>query len=660
MVENHTLLEKKILNFLRRCWSYFAKTLLWLWLMVFFTVLNLVDVSAQELFAVHDRINKTFLYDTGLKNSQELQILADWYFNEAMQNFHVPGAVIAIVKDNSILLKKGYGFSNLESHVTVSPEETRFRVGSITKLVTATAVMQLVERKQLNLEDKVNDYLQHFKIKNPFPHPVRVKHLLTHSAGFDHHQSGKHARNVRELKPLREFLKKQLPQIVFNPGEYVSYSNYGISLAGYLVEEISGQDFSQYVNENIFLPLEMSHSGFNLPEDSESNLAVGYKFMDGYFHRFPVDYLNHVPAGALLTTAEDMAHFMIAHLQEGRYFEQRILQEATIEEMHRPQFRAHAQMPGWCYGFYEDIQNGQRAIMHSGFSRGFSSLLYLIPDEKIGIFMSGNCNNSEIFQNFVRVFLDRYFPASPPTVQTVAPNASPDNYARFTGKYQFNNLPKFNIARLSNLLEHRQEIRVYAEAGGILKVYLPSGTKRILEVQPLLFKILDEEGYIAFRENDRGEITHMFIHSDKPLTLDKLTWWDAISFQLNFLRAFYVVFTLSIFLFLFFFLKNKPALKLPYLLGLLICTCNLLFLFGLDEFFRSGTLRYGVSTPLIVLLCLALISVVLSAGMPLITIFILKTPRFSLLQKLHFSLFTFSTMLFISFLNYWNLIGFNF
>ncbi|MFQ5892279.1 MAG: serine hydrolase domain-containing protein, partial [Candidatus Methanofastidiosia archaeon] len=180
------------------------------------------------------------------------------------------------------------------------------------------------------------------------------------------------------------------------PGDVISYSNHGFALAGYLVEEISGILFAQYVDENIFQLLDMEHSSFQepLPPHLAPYLVVGYMYINDTYQPIPLEYLNLAPAGSLYATATDVGHFMIAHLQNGQYKDARILSEETAKEMHRQQFTHHPQLPGWAYGFYEHFENGQRAITHGGDITGFSSLLFLLPERNLGFFVSFNTSVS--------------------------------------------------------------------------------------------------------------------------------------------------------------------------------------------------------------------------------------------------------------------------
>ena len=188
--------------------------------------------------------------------AQTLESFLDSFLVAQMDTLQIPGLVISVVKGGDILLKKGYGLADLEAKRPMSPDKTIVRIGSIGKVFTATAVMQLVEQGKLGLDDDVNHHLKDFQLDASFPEPVRVKHLLTHTGGFDDDYI-KQALSATEVVPLGQYLATRMPPRVMPAGEFFSYSNHGIALAGYLVEAVSGIPYEQYVREHILQPLEM-------------------------------------------------------------------------------------------------------------------------------------------------------------------------------------------------------------------------------------------------------------------------------------------------------------------------------------------------------------------------------------------------------------------
>lgn len=261
---------------------------------------------------------------------KKVEEFLDHFFTVKMQEFHCPGAVVAVVKDGKILLAKGYGHADVSRQIPADPEKTRFYIASVSKLFTATAVMQHYDRGALRLDADVNAYLKHTQLDNNYPQPVTPFNLLTHTAGLE------------DLS----FLMGGTPHRVFPPGAVISYSNYGFELAGQMVADIAGTPFADYVERNIFQPLEMTHSSFVPPPDSVSDVALGYIFEGGKVQPFGRPMSGVSPAGSAISTATDMARFMIAQVHGGGYGEVHILSETAARLMHQRQISNHAKLPG--------------------------------------------------------------------------------------------------------------------------------------------------------------------------------------------------------------------------------------------------------------------------------------------------------------------------
>ncbi|MEP7185266.1 MAG: serine hydrolase [Rhodanobacter sp.] len=369
--------------------------------------------------------------------NQDLSVFLDGFVPLALARGDVAGGVVSVVKDGKVLFSKGYGYADLAKRTPVTPDRTSFRIGSTSKLFTWTAVMQLVEQGKLNLDADINQYLD-FKIPPYDGKPITLRNIMTHTPGFEDT-----AKNLitTDGKPvnLEQYLKTHLPERIFAPGKVVAYSNYGCGLAGYIVQRVSGQAFDDYVEQHIFSPLEMQNSTFRqpLPAALAPLMAESYKLAsDGKEQAFEI--ISPAPAGAITTTALDMNHFMIAQLQNGRYDNTRILQQATAVEMHKQQHTEAPGLNGYALGFYHEDSHGQRIIGHAGDLNYFHSDLHLLLDANVGIFMSfnslGNAGGAHVIRTAVfDAFLDRYFPfkaAQPATVSTAKADA-----ARVAGWY---------------------------------------------------------------------------------------------------------------------------------------------------------------------------------------------------------------------------------
>lgn len=335
----------------------------------------------------------------------------DGFMPYAIKKAGIPGAVVVVVKDGQIIAERGYGFADLEKGVKADPERSLFRPGSVSKLITWTALMQQVQAGKVDLDADVNRYID-FKIPPYHGKAVTITDLLTHTAGFEEQVKDILTNRRANLVPFDALLKRWVPERIFAPGTTPAYSNYGASLAGYIVQRVSGEPFESYVERHIFGPLGMTRSTFRqpLPAHLAPFAAEGYIY--GKSKPYGFEYLNTMPAGAMSTTAADMAKFMIAHLQGGGA----ILSPATAQQMHTPLRQRIPGLPGMAYGFYDQDINNLRVVGHAGDTVTFHSSLNLFLDQGVGLFVALNSGGKEgasgglrksLFENFA----DRYFPA---------------------------------------------------------------------------------------------------------------------------------------------------------------------------------------------------------------------------------------------------------
>lgn len=610
-----------------------------------------------------------------LSDPQELEALIDSVLEEEITNSTTPGAVVSVVKDGQLFFAKGYGYADLDRRVPVVVDHTLFRVASLSKLFTATAAMQLYEQEVIQLDEDISPYLD-FELDNPYAEPVTIARLMTHTDGTTKRRIGIAARTEADLEPLAQHLPGHMPPIVRQPGELYSYSSYSITLLGYLVERISGTPFAQYVNEHILQPLEMQHSTFLQPPppDLANDLAVGYQKQNNQFHPVPYLYLNIYPAAGFQTTAIDMAHFMIAHLQQGQYKNQRILQPETAKLMHTTHFTHHPKLPGTGYGFREHFINNIRTIGHLGSLRGYSSSVTLLPDRNIGIFVANN-SFSDVHGKILSRMFDQYFPAER---STVIPRSTAEfDLSRYTGYYRDLEYPRHTLAKLAGVYE---QIQITENDDNTLTVHTPAllfagepQSKHLVPLDPPLFRRVEDNALTAFGEDEDGQIAFAF----NPLypkigAYERTPWYETIWAHLG-LLGFCVIFFLSAsiaWLIRPFIqrLRRKPlanlyplhwALSTAAFVGLL----NLLFLVGLPlSLWVIGVwkLAYGVPTIAIGLLCLPIITTALVWVLPVGSVIAWRKGYWSLAQRLHYSIVTLAALAFIPFLLYWNLLGFQF
>ena len=352
----------------------------------------------------------------------DLEAFFDGLVPLQMERSDVAGATVLVMKDGQELLKKGYGYADVTKKSAVNPDTTMFRLASISKLFTWVSVMQLAEQRKLDIDADVNQYLD-FKIAAAFGKPITLRNLMTHTGGFE-----EEVRDIIYVDPqkptaLRDFLIANQPRRMYPPGEIPAYSNYGVGLAGYIVQRVSAEPFEQYVSEHIFQPLGMKHSSFNEPMSTELAPYVS----DGYRNNtekpaIGFEIFNPAPAGGISSAAGDMEKFALALLNGGELEGHRILKTETRDLMWTPQFQASNQLPPICMGFYQTWRNNLRFIGHDGDLVAFHSMFVMEPTQKLVIFVSYNSagsaskNRAELLDGFA----DRYFPAyTAPAFQSV-------------------------------------------------------------------------------------------------------------------------------------------------------------------------------------------------------------------------------------------------
>ena len=373
----------------------------------------------------------------------------------------IAGAAVAVVRGGRVVFAKGYGYADAASRKPVSASETLFRIGSVSKLFTWTAVMQLVEQGKIDLSADVNQYLD-FRIPDAFGKPVTMRHLMTHTAGFEDAYQGLWRQRPDQDPHLRLDTAMRVPQRIFAPGTVAAYSNYGAALAGYIVQRVSGEPFDAYVERHITGRLGMSRTTFRqpLPGALAPHMSSGYRLGSGVAMPFE---LMLSPAGGASATATDMARFMLANLGDAR-----VLDPGTTELMHSAQHAFDGRDNAVGLGWTNLARNGQRLIGHDGATFYFHANLVLVPAADVGIFIAYNSSGNGAggaSGPVLRTFIDRYFPYSPPSrpSRSMPAGAMPD----IAGSYMPSRRGQSNLAYLAALLG---QTRISANRDGTIGV----------------------------------------------------------------------------------------------------------------------------------------------------------------------------------------------
>ncbi|MDA1367784.1 serine hydrolase domain-containing protein [Glycomyces algeriensis] len=304
---------------------------------------------------------------------------------EAMDEHGIPGAMVAITSGGATDTY-GFGLADIDAGTPVDPETTRFPIDSVSKTFTATAIMTLVDDGTLDLDTDVNEYLDNVEVEDTYPgQPITLRHLLTHTAGFEEAIIGLFAETGAGDRLEESML--ELPERVRPPGEVYAYSNSGLALAGLAAADAIGADFDEVLADRVFEPLGLDHTEVNTGTATPDRpLATAYALQDGeqvaYKRKAESDY----PAGGIIATAADMGAYMEYQLGDGAP----LLSADALAELHGPQFHADPRLPGSALGFYEMFHGSTRMVAHGGDGPGSHGLMTLVPDHDLGIYIAFN------------------------------------------------------------------------------------------------------------------------------------------------------------------------------------------------------------------------------------------------------------------------------
>jgi CubicO group peptidase (beta-lactamase class C family) len=618
----------------------------------------------------------------GPTDPAELEAFLDDLMAAQMDEHHIPGAALSIVRDGELFFAKGYGYADLENQIPVDPERTLFRIGSAQKVVIATAVMQLVEQGKLDLDADVNTYLD-FQIPDTYPEPITLKHLMTHTAGFEALKTGIGYETADELPPLDEWVRTYMRARVRPPGQAHAYSNYSAMLALYIVERVSGLPFEQYLEENILEPLGMEHTTARqpLPPELAPDYYTGYVYVDGAYQNagqlgFENDFECISQAGAMSTSVTDMARFMIAHLQDGRYSDEniadaRILEEATAQQMHNTLFTFDPRINGLAYFFWELNWNDQWIIGHAGNAITHHAMLALLPDQNLGIFVAWNGEGSMQLNEgtFLHAFLDHYYPVpEPAAIQPPADFAS--RAKKYTGYY---GMASSGYTTWEKMLGTLGAFKLQDGGDGTLFIDQYYGRQRYVEVEPLFFREVGGQDMLVFREDEQGRITFGSVHSVVMMAIEKLAWYESPGLHMPLLLGSPLIFLTMLIAAPVSAIRARrrgsdakpqpgPARLARWLA---VGVSALLALFTAGLFIYMGgvkwyTLLFGVPLFIKALLVLPMLAALLTVGVLVLTVLAWKDGYWGIAGRVHYTLVTVAALAFLWSLNFMNLLGWKF
>jgi CubicO group peptidase (beta-lactamase class C family) len=419
------------------------------------------------------------------------------------------GATVAVVQNDRLVVARGYGFADFEQKIPVQSRVSQFRIGSISKVLVWMSVLQLVEAGKLDLDADVNDYLTEFALPTDFTDPVTLRHLMTHTPGFEDSAINLFVSGPRQAGTLIETLARQVPRRVGLPGNLVSYSNYGAALAGHIVAQVAGRPFDDYVETHIFKPLKMIGATTRqpVPKTIEATRAKGYlKSLRGPIEK-GFTYVPLAPAGAASATALDMAQLMVELLNPRGT---RVLSAASKAQMLSGAYISHPLVNGMTLGLYEMTRGGTRAVGHGGSTMLFNSQMILWPDEDMGMFVSTNTIGGERVANALVETVAGHLGFS----SNAPPGKSTQLNAAYLGDYitaRRNHSNRSKILALADTIQVRDD----GTNEGLI-VTDSSGTNHYQQIEPGVFQSTAGVDRILFK-NQSPQAAELYT-SNRPMT----------------------------------------------------------------------------------------------------------------------------------------------
>ena len=597
----------------------------------------------------------------------------------------LPGVTVSVVYEGEILLLKGYGYADVEAETPVDPSRTLFRIGSITKTFTGLAVTQMVDRGLLDLDEDVNTYLRDFKIPEAFDTPITLRHLLGHRAGFEDSAVSLFEQNTEDTSALGTYLKEKMRNRVRPTGKSSTYTNYGIALAGYIVERVSGQDIASYMEENIFAPIGMYHTTLREPlgpghpqtmrPELEALLATGYaKGADGKPVAKPQDLMLQVaPAGAISSTAEDMARYMIARMNDDRVESGRLVSAEMTAYMRERPYNDRPLILDMGYAMAEGEMDGHAYRWHNGGGSSFFSDMFMYPGLQFGVFVSTNSNDGGALTSgrIPRLVFERFFPSK----LTTEPPTPPADFAtrgqKFAGTYL---ATRRSYTTLEKLLALPQAYNVSVDADGYLVVAVGGQARKYAEIDEGVFQ--SAEPTVA----ERNRYSYLYFYEDGTGVPVRISTTTSDPIRVGFMESpsfFYTAFALALLLSMTSLagawrragrgLDMTPAgawasrlsvaggfavLVAAVGLGMTLATVaggNLdPIIFGWPP---ASLKTAAIASTIIVPVAIAMLALLWKAW---------QEPGWNTLRRVHYTAFTLALLMLANALNEWNMVGFHY
>ena len=635
-----------------------------------------INKEAQEIEQAHTS-HKTIHNPT--LDLHQIESFSDDFFSKYMEQYCIPGGAVAIVQNGKVILQKGYGYSNVEQQKRFMTDQTSFSIASITKSFTAIAIMRLVEEGKVSLSENILTYLPTLKMDNPYGKPVTVEQLLTHTGGIDSSYTEDltyEQVNNEEPHHLLNLMNKRGMKVVSRPGEFIEYSSYGTVLLGAIIEEVSGESCEHYIERSIIEPLQMTHTHMLNPTIAPTN---GYIYngkeveesrLKGYFRLYP--------EGGLISTVEDMIHYMQMLLNGGCYSNQEVLNKSTLKSVFKSHARFDKSLPGMCYGFAEYENSGIRSIGHAGYSiDGTLSEVTIFPENNIGIFLVVNQGSNNNFQAdfreaFVKAFLVSHNQGSDSLQEIDNEDRQGSQVPRsiketnLEGTYRFSDYSKSNIYKANTFGKGEIEVKYLGdnriEVSGQDDFTFKPYSKQAVYVGEQTYQLENEGTYMVFKQSEDGSIYMAQSENSSHGIYEKIKWYEQGKWQVPFFSVALIIYVTHFFLSIILYATKK--IKKNHV-NIVINSIALLYVgfFAYSMCCWGDRLRYTVPIDIYLNLAMPIVGVILTGI--LFFMIIREISRKSALKQKHVILcwgyylsMLILCVIFGCFLNYWNFIGF--
>ncbi|GAB3443495.1 serine hydrolase [Streptomonospora sediminis] len=451
-----------------------------------------------------------------------VQRFLDKRIPELLNEYNIPGATVSVVADGRPAVAGGYGEANVENGTPVEADKTSFPMASVSKTFTATAVLQLVDAGELDLDANVNKYLpQDARIPDTYPgEPVTLHHLLTHTAGFEDSALAIAATSPEDHIDLRQYTVSHKPDRIYPPGRFIGYNNYSTTLAGFIVQEVTGTEFNQYIGENIFAPLGMEESAFAQPDEAADMFDTPTLYDPSATNEAATLWVNQAPAGAGWATSPDMARFLAALLNGGTYDGATILSPESAGMVLSPQTTMHEEVTGSGYGSWETSGYGQLVMNHGGDIHGGHTQWRAAPEEDFAVYVAvnGDGTGANSLQDGRAHMVEDVMAEFVGEATAEKPEAADIPLERYVGTYRTTRINHSDVSEAANAMTMSN---VTTTGDGRLQTVDLLGKTTWTPIEPNLFQNKDGD-HLAFVEED-GEVIGLAIDAIPEMAFERIS-----------------------------------------------------------------------------------------------------------------------------------------